>query len=163
MAPPRDTRAEHKAFGQLVEKHMQGRAEGVALLSLAGGACTYADGCLVALDDEAAERRIGLVRGASASDSAGGDEPAGLDLLGRHFVCVERWTDGFHAVSAARKGVGASAGLSRQTLLGLHVGHSVLAVAHGAPLGGSDGQEVRAMALHLADVLRGELVAHDRS
>lgn len=147
-----EERAQHSAFRRLIERHMQGRAEGVALLSLEG-ACTYADGCLVALDGEPAERRLGLVSSASAN---AGTEACGLDLLGKHFVCIERWTDGFHAVSSARKGADASSDMSRQTLLGMDVGHSALVVAHGAPLGGSDGQEVRAMALHLADVLRGE-------
>lgn len=144
-------------FGRLVERHMQGRADGVALLSLSG-VCTYAEGCLVALDGEPAERRRSLVWSASANGSADA-AASGLDLLGRHYVCVERWTDGFHAVSSARKGTGVLPDLNRQTLLAMHVGHSALVVAHGAPLGGRDGQEVRAMALHFADVLRGEASA----
>ncbi|KAG8463073.1 hypothetical protein KFE25_001846 [Diacronema lutheri] len=154
MAADSGERAEHSAFRELVQCHLYGRADGVALLTLAG-ACIYAEGCLLALVDETAERRSSLVGLAADEGGADGAVAAGLDLLGRHFVCVERWTDGFHAVSAARKGVGASGELRRQTLLGMHVRHSVLAVAHAAALGGSDGQEARAMALHLADILRG--------
>ncbi|KAJ1635075.1 hypothetical protein T492DRAFT_968949 [Pavlovales sp. CCMP2436] len=170
MQPP-----EHSAFARLVAQHMQGQADGVALLSLASNDIVHADGSLAALRAEPAERRAGLVSHASASlGGALNDPSSGLDLLGRHFVVIERWTAGFHAVSAARRGAAdavfasveptpgnpnrAAAPLSdnRQTLFGLHAGHSVLAVIHSSPLGGSNGQEVRARALHLADVLRGQ-------